>query len=175
MYLVGSSGNERYFARTLLTVVKGPTSFENLRTIDKRIYDTFKVACVAQRLYDIDEEWDQCMTEVAGMQTRAQLRSLFVTILTHSPLADPLQLWERHNVHLVDDCTHWFCQRGIVHPNKDQILNLTLHLIDDGLTTTMGKNLTDFGLPKPPVLLDELEMETNRLIRDQLEDNISTL
>ncbi len=55
---MGSSGDEQYFAQTLLTVVKGPTSFENLRTIDKRIYDTFKAACVTHSLYDRDEEWD---------------------------------------------------------------------------------------------------------------------
>jgi hypothetical protein len=58
MHLVGSSGDKQYFAQTLLTVVKGPTSFENLRTIDKRIYDTFKAACVTHSLYDRDEEWD---------------------------------------------------------------------------------------------------------------------
>jgi hypothetical protein len=50
-----------------------------------------------------------------------------------------------------------------------------LHLIDDGLATIMGKALIDFGLPKPPVPQDDLEMETNRLIHDQLEDDIPTL
>jgi hypothetical protein len=106
MYLVGLFGSEQYFARTLLIMVIGPTSFENMWTMNKRIYDTFKATCVARDLYVIDEEWDQCMTEAAGMQTGVQMCSLFVTILTHGPPADPLQLWECHNVHLADDYAH---------------------------------------------------------------------
>jgi hypothetical protein len=75
---------------------------------------------------------------------------------------------------LVNDYAHRLCQCDIIHPNKDQILNLALHLINDGRATATGKALIDFGLPKPPILLDELKMETNHLIRDQLEDDILT-
>lgn len=36
---------ERYYLRLLLTIVKGPQSFEHLRTINGIIYDSFQAAC----------------------------------------------------------------------------------------------------------------------------------
>jgi hypothetical protein len=37
--------------------------------------------CIALGLYDSDDKWNACLKEVVGMQTGAQLRFLFVTIL----------------------------------------------------------------------------------------------
>ncbi len=81
LYFVSPSASERYFLRTLITKVKGVVSFEALRTVNGVVHDTFKLACIALGLYDSDDEWNACLEEVVGMQTCAQLRSLFVTIL----------------------------------------------------------------------------------------------
>ena len=56
MYFVGPSGGEWFFLRTLLTIVKGARSYEDLRSVDGNVYETFKAACVACGLYDNDEE-----------------------------------------------------------------------------------------------------------------------
>jgi hypothetical protein len=45
---------ERYYLRMLLTNVRGPQSFEDLRTVDGTVYDTFRQACVARGLLDDD-------------------------------------------------------------------------------------------------------------------------
>ena len=61
MYFASPNSGERFYLRLLLTVVRGPTSFENLRTVNNVLHDTFKAACVARGLLEDDDEWIQCM------------------------------------------------------------------------------------------------------------------
>ena len=42
MYFASSNCGERFYLRLLLTVVKGPKSFQSLRTVDNVGHDTFK-------------------------------------------------------------------------------------------------------------------------------------
>ncbi|XP_052189987.1 uncharacterized protein LOC127799809 [Diospyros lotus] len=87
MYFASPNCGERFYLRLLLTVVKGPKSFQSLRTIDNVVHDTFKLACVAMGLLEDDEEWIQCLKEAVVMKTGYQLRRLFSIILTQcSPL-----------------------------------------------------------------------------------------
>ncbi len=83
MYFVGPSGGERFYLRMLLTVVKGPTSFEDLHTYDGVVHQNFKLACIARGLLDSDEQWDHSLTEAELWQGGSQLRQLFVCILLH--------------------------------------------------------------------------------------------
>ena len=176
MYFVGPSGGERFFLRTLLTVVKGARSYEDIRSVDGNVCETFKAACVARGLYESDDEWHQCLTEASVMQTGSQLRSLFITILTHGPPANPSNLWEDHKVNLSDDCAHRLRQHGIDVPTEDQIYSLALLHIQDELARTLGKTLVDYGLPEPDQgLAAELHIEAIRLIRDQLETDLPAL
>ena len=46
--------HELFFLRTLLYQVKGPLSYEYLRTVDGICYDTFKKACVKMGLFTDD-------------------------------------------------------------------------------------------------------------------------
>ena len=48
MYSVHPNEGERYYLRTLLSIVKGPKSFNDLKTYNDVIYDTFQQACVAR-------------------------------------------------------------------------------------------------------------------------------
>ena len=176
MYFVGPSGGERFFLRTLLAVVKSARSYEDLRSVDGNVYETFKAACVARGLYESDDEWHQCLTEASVMQTGSQLRSLFITILSHGPPANPSHLWEDHKVNLADDCAHRLRQRGIEVPTDDQIYSLALLHIQDELARTLGKTLLDYGLPElDQGLATELHIEAIRLIRDQLQTDLPAL
>ena len=110
------------------------------------------------------------------MQTGSQLRSLFITILTHGPPENPSQLWEDHKVNLSDDCAHRLRQHGIDYPTEDQIYCLALLHIQDELATTLGKTLLDYGLPElDQGLAAKLHIEAIRLIRDQLETDLPAL
>ena len=98
MYFAAPSAGERFYLRTLLTIVKGPTSFQDLRTVDGYIHPTFKAACLARGLLEDDAEWIQCLREAADMQTGSQLRSLFATLLLHCHPTTPGDLWNQHLV-----------------------------------------------------------------------------
>ena len=122
MYFVGPSGGERFYLRMLLTIVKGPTSFEDLHTYDGVVHPSFKLACIARGLLDSDDRWDRSLTEAASWQGGFQLRQLFVCILLHCQPTDSLQLWRNHVQHLSDDCRHLLqTKHQIADPSEEQV------------------------------------------------------
>jgi hypothetical protein len=152
-YFVNPSAGKRCFLRTLLTKVKGVVSFEVLRTINGVVHDTFKSACIALGLYDLNDEWNACLGEVVGMQTGAQLRSLFVTILAFGVLGEPRMLWDKYKEHICDDCKVALQRRGIVELSIEQIESWALHFLRDVLAK-FNKTFEEFGLPAPSVAFD---------------------
>ncbi len=122
MYFVGPSGGERFYLRMLLTIVKGPMSFEDLHTYDGVVHQTFKSACIACGLLDSDEQWDHSLMEAELWQGGYQLRQLFVCILLHCYPIDALQLWLNHAQHLSDDCRHQLqTTYQIADPSEEQV------------------------------------------------------
>ena len=68
------ASDERYYLRMLLNTIRGSTSFENIRTVNKVLYSTFKVACYALGLLDDDKEWHDCLQETSLWRFGHQLR-----------------------------------------------------------------------------------------------------
>jgi hypothetical protein len=97
--------------------VKGAVFFKALCTINGVVHDTFKSACITLGLYDSDDQWNACLEEAVGMQTGAQLRSLFVTILAFNVPGEPRMLWDKYKEHICDDCKATLQRRGIVEPS----------------------------------------------------------
>jgi len=56
LYMVQPSEGERYYLRTLLTHVRGATSFDNLKTVNGYICSSFKEACIRLSLLQDDDE-----------------------------------------------------------------------------------------------------------------------
>ena len=79
IFFVPPVAGERYFLRLLLTAVRGPKSYEDLRTVDGTSYPTFQAACIARGLLENDQEWVICFDEALTWQTGGQLRVLFST------------------------------------------------------------------------------------------------
>ena len=50
-------------------------------------YEAFKATYVARKLYENDDEWQQCLRKASMMQNGAHLRYLFVKTLIHGPSA----------------------------------------------------------------------------------------
>ncbi|KAJ8965520.1 hypothetical protein NQ314_004069, partial [Rhamnusium bicolor] len=97
---------ELFFLRVLLRHVAGSTSFEELRTVDGRIYSTFREACEARHLLRALDEYDRCMRESVGFRFPGQLRRLFVTIidiLDDDRLAEVVHLWHTYKNFLIED------------------------------------------------------------------------
>lgn len=95
MYFVAPSSGERFYLRTLLTVAKGPTSYEDLRTVDDTLYPTFRDACIARGLLEDDGEWIICLQDASHMQTGGSLRQLFASLLLFCAPSFPNKLWTR--------------------------------------------------------------------------------
>ena len=72
---------ERYFLRVLLNHVPGSKSFEDLKTVDGVLCDTFREAAERRGLIEADNTLDECLTESEQFAMPASLRRLFATIL----------------------------------------------------------------------------------------------
>jgi hypothetical protein len=103
MYYAHPTSGERYYLRMLLNYVKGATSYEHLQTVDGRVHDTFKDACIAMGLLTDDNEWDQALEEAGVWASGQQLRDMFASMLMFCEVTNPKQLWDAHWESLSDD------------------------------------------------------------------------
>jgi len=171
MYFVPPSANdERFYLRTLLTVVKGPTSFENLRMFGGITYPTFREACLARGLLEDDGEWRQCLLEASVMQTGERLRDLFATLLLFCSPAKPELLWNEFREYICDDLRYRLRRSGLQDPQNDEIFDYGLWLIERLLMKTQRKQLKDY--PDMPIPENDWGgVAENSLIGEQLNYN----
>ncbi|KAF8751723.1 Helitron helicase-like domain at N-terminus, partial [Rhizoctonia solani] len=168
MYFVPPNSGERFYLRTLLTVVRGPTSFESLRTFEGQVFPTFKEACIAQGLLESDEEWARCLAEAAQYKTGRQLRRLFVVILTACHPMDPGQLWIQFCAQICDDLRYKLSQEPWNRPHAldEDVYDFGLYLVEV-LVLETGSNMQDVNMPTCQQNWDQINQEQNRLIREQ--------
>jgi hypothetical protein len=95
MYTVSLNDTERYYLRLLLLNIRGATSFEDLKTIDNRTYETFKEAAIQRNLLADDKEWEEAMEEAVSFKMPTQLRQLFAYICIFGMPKDPRNLWDK--------------------------------------------------------------------------------
>jgi hypothetical protein len=154
MYSASPFMGERYYLRLLLTVVRGPTSYEHIRTVDGMVYPTFKGACIALGLLEDDGEWVALFREGAEFMTGRALRHLFALALQHTTITNPLAIWEMFGRSMCDDVPHLLTTGRVPVPPgaeeiEDQIdLDYGLYLIQEYLNE-FGRTLLEYGLPKP--------------------------
>jgi hypothetical protein len=87
------------------------------------------------------------MAESATLDTPAQLRYLFVTMLLFCETANPLALYQVSETHIMEDFNHRL-------RDVDRARAACLDAIDQ-LLRGHGKSLADYGLPLPDVALLE--------------------
>jgi hypothetical protein len=103
IYAVSPQEIEKYHLRILLYKVRGATCFEDVRTVDGRVYPTFLSAARAMGLLSDDLEWSSSLTEAAIMNSPVSLRRLFCIMLAFCELSDPFELWITHRDSLAED------------------------------------------------------------------------
>ncbi|XP_054275666.1 uncharacterized protein LOC128994867 [Macrosteles quadrilineatus] len=74
VYTVHPNSSERYYLRLLLHTVRGPTSFDDLKTVDGELQETFQSACRALGLSEDDVCWEATMREAAVADSPSKLR-----------------------------------------------------------------------------------------------------
>ncbi|UYV67668.1 hypothetical protein LAZ67_5001525, partial [Cordylochernes scorpioides] len=96
VYTVHPSNAECYYLRMLLHVVKGPKSFEAIKTVNGQICQTYREAFFKLGLLENDQHWDNTLAEASETCHPKQIRTLFAIILTTCSPSDPKGLWEKH-------------------------------------------------------------------------------
>ena len=172
MHFASPSAGERFYLRTLLTVVAGATSFEDLRTVDGVVCPTFKDACQARGLLRDDNEWIQCLQEAADMHTGNQLCTLFATIPIHGVPTTPENLWAQFKDRICDDLAWKISQLypNDPEPTPELIWDYGLHLLDLQLMKA-GKRLSSIRDMPLSTLRDWGQAAPNFLLQEQLEYN----
>ena len=168
VYTVHPNNFECFYLRLLLHTVKGPTSFEALRTVNGQICGTFRDACRLHGLLEDDTQWDATMSEAATAQSPARLRNLFVLILTTCGPSNPKQLWESYKESLTEDI---FREARRQNPGMNlnytpDMFNQVLIILEDKILQLTNKKLEKFDLPTPRrnrsnSLSSEMLRETN--------------
>lgn len=104
LYHVSPGSGERYYLRTLLNFVKGPTSFEEIRTVNGVVHPTFKDACYAMGLLDDDKEYIDGITEASFWGSAYYLRKLFAMLLISGSISRPEYVWDTHGDYYLKMC-----------------------------------------------------------------------
>ncbi|XP_075197650.1 ATP-dependent DNA helicase Pif1-like [Anomaloglossus baeobatrachus] len=135
----------------LLHVVKGPTSFSDLRTIKVHVCETFREACQRKGLLENNGHCDMTLSEAAATQTPKRRRHLFAIILTTCSTSNPLEIWTKYKTDLSEDIL-----MQIRRENPQQLINFTEEMLKETLMlfeyqciAMSGKALQLLGLPAP--------------------------
>ncbi|KAL8617178.1 hypothetical protein ACOMHN_014348 [Nucella lapillus] len=151
VYTVSPKHQECFFLRLLLHQVKGPTSFEDLRTFEGRLCNTNREACLLHGLLEDDEHWNLTLEDAAATKHPKQMRQLFAIMMHTCELSNPVDLWNNHKESLSEDIQHRIqCENpDMTITLNDIITNEALVDLEDRLMALGGPVITVYGLPPP--------------------------
>ena len=84
---------ELFYLRMMLTVVKDPRSYEEIRKVGEIQYDSFRDACYAMGFLDDDREFIGAIREAFQWGSGFFLRRLFVILLLSGAMNRPKHVW----------------------------------------------------------------------------------
>ena len=169
MIHIGPTAGEKFYLQTLLMVIKGLTSFEDLRTMDGVLCESFHEACLKQGLLKDDGEWRLCLQDATKIQTGSQLQHLFAILLLFCASAIPKDLWLEFQTKICNDFCHHLHELGCTSVTDNEIYDFGLHLINDILGNS-GHTLLDFPSMVQPIY-NWFNTINNCLISQQLNYN----
>ncbi|KAG6621819.1 hypothetical protein I3842_Q005000 [Carya illinoinensis] len=150
---------ERYYLRILLNHVRGPLSFEDLRTVDGVVAPTFREAATMHGLLQRDSSLQDCLHEASLYQMPSSLRRLFATILVYCNPTNPRELWERFEQDMSVDFRSTENSMSDVRMQVLRSISFTLE--------SMGKDINSFHLLDDNICFGEDQLES-REIDDEL-------
>jgi len=170
MYSCHPAAGERFYLRLLLTHVRGPTSFESLRTVDGVLYDSFMEAALQRGLLVDDGQWYQTFQEAAIFRMPAQTRDIFAYMLLYGPLhGHASDVWEAFKDSLCEDKV-MDARSASGNPQlllSQDMVDAALRDLQTLLLRTGGKPLGEYGMPVPPEVVQPEQLP--RLVMDQLQ------
>ncbi|XP_022843113.1 uncharacterized protein LOC111366630 [Olea europaea var. sylvestris] len=100
---VNLSEGERYFLRLLLNHIRGPTSFDDLKTFNGVNVGIFREAALLYGLLNGDTRCEECLSETIIYEMSYSLRRLFATLLTMCNPNNHKLLWDKFKPYKIDD------------------------------------------------------------------------
>lgn len=95
-----------YYLRVLINRRRGPTSYNDLKTVDGVLYETFQDACYAMGLLDDDKEYIESIREASEWGSGHFLRKLFAIMLLTESVTSPIGVWDETWELLSEDFKH---------------------------------------------------------------------
>jgi Cdc6-like AAA superfamily ATPase len=89
--------------RLLLNYQVGCTSFEDIRTVNGHVFNSYREACAELRLLADDREFVDLIDELSILGSGNYLRRVFAMLLLGTSMSDPLYVWEKQWKNLSDD------------------------------------------------------------------------
>ncbi|XP_071714220.1 uncharacterized protein [Rutidosis leptorrhynchoides] len=169
MHFVPPKSGECYYLRILLNKVRGPTCYEDIRTVNGIVYDTFKEACYAMGLLNDDKEYIASIRETHEWASGFECRSLFVSLITSDSVSCPERVWHETCDLLSDDLKHECPEQ--LRSNDPKTFRKVLHNI---ALAKIERQLNSFGqslknIPKMPFPdYQFIQHSCNMLIQDEL-------
>lgn len=169
------SEGERFYLRMLLMIVKGATSYVDIRTYNGIVYQSFKEACAACGLLTDDNEWYTTFEEATSWATSSQLRNLFCIMLTYCEIKDETEFFNRNWLKMVDDIEKQLTLK--YYPMKytaaeTELRDLLLQELEEILSRN-SQQMTNYNLPHKSVHC-KLDM-SNRLNQEEMNYDIQYL
>jgi hypothetical protein len=75
-------------------VQAGCTSFEDIRTVNGHVFDSYREACGELLLLADDREFLDAIDELSILGSGHYLRNVFAMLLLGASFSDPLRAWE---------------------------------------------------------------------------------
>jgi len=175
MYSASPFQGERYYLRLLLTVFRGATSFEDLRTVDRMVYPAFKGACIALGLLEDDGDWVAHFREGAQFMTCRALRHLFALALQYTTISNPLAIWETFSPDMCDDIPRILATGRVPVSHEAEDIegridsDYGLYILQEYLHE-FGKSPSEYGLREPLLSwMGQQPASNNPMIEEELE------
>ncbi|XP_044588723.1 ATP-dependent DNA helicase PIF1-like [Cotesia glomerata] len=143
------------------SLLKGARSFEDLRTINGILCDTFTSACLTAGLIEDDQEWRRTLNEAIVWMMPRQLRCLFVRMLIHCQPLRPEELWNEFKKSMSEDYNRRF---GVEEGEKKA------YVFINSMLNREGYSLSDFPSMIQISEIDEALLSSESLQTNNLDD-----
>ncbi|XP_018480006.1 uncharacterized protein LOC108851076 [Raphanus sativus] len=166
---VSPSAGELYFLRILINKVRGPQSYDDLKTVNGVVLASFEDACNKLGLLDNDQEYIDAIKECSFWASGGYVRKLFAQMLLSESLSTPKLVWDSTKEILSEDILYLERKKrkypGLIL-SEEEIYNATLVLIENILRSKHSSLDKWKTMPKP--IFDSHSPQVNQLLQDEL-------
>ncbi|XP_022567210.2 uncharacterized protein LOC106378379 [Brassica napus] len=158
---INPAAGDKYYLRILVSVVRGPTCYDDLYSVGDIKYNTFQEACYARGLLGTDKDWHDSMSEASQFSSPRSLRYMFVLILVFCQVSEPKKLWDHSWQDMAEDVLMQqlrLLRFPDLQLSPNELQQYTLIEIEC-LLQNFEKSLTEFtGMPLPKkAVMDQIK------------------